>query len=152
MDEPLSMMPRTECPACGFSPLHHKSVAYHDHVTVSYVCALCSESFDVEHGYRDQAVRPKGQGGWGSDQGGGPSGERHFDQEPGTKTQIHKAAFPELSIPHRNKHLQSYYFPHMFFRTRGAEGSGEKNTLYDDHIPEHPLVRDDYTSTPGAKT
>lgn len=97
-------IPRTECPACGYSALHYKSLAYTTHVIVTYLCALCHHTFDVEHGVRGGVewgqkvdLSPRDQGGAGSEPRGGVLEERTLEEGQGSKPLAHKAPFQVLS-------------------------------------------------------
>ena len=48
----------TECPACGYYPLHRKTTPYNHHFIISYLCTVCGHAHDAEHGARGEAFHP----------------------------------------------------------------------------------------------
>lgn len=53
-------MNQTDCPSCGFSGLHCRSVAYSQHVVKTWHCAVCGHRFDTQHEFRGQSTHHPG--------------------------------------------------------------------------------------------
>lgn len=45
MAEKNPIILETECPKCGFVPLHSRKTDYGNHFMVTYKCALCENEF-----------------------------------------------------------------------------------------------------------
>ena len=52
--EPFKTLPvrETECPDCGYAPLHYRYVDFNSHMCIYYTCALCRYSYNVQQDKR----------------------------------------------------------------------------------------------------
>jgi hypothetical protein len=146
------MMPRTEteCPACGYEPLHHRSTTYGEHVVVSYKCALCGNAHDAEHAVRGSELGPPSET---ETEGGGlqrmtsenSSGVQ--GSQCGATFRVRRPTFDELSTVKGRQEVSGNPVQCKIFHQNISVLEPQESLLYSE--VQNP---DEYISIPGAKT